>query len=95
MLYEECALVTLCTPTLFQCWSGIMNYFVCCCRSAGPRESFEAVMVILAFSVVPASFVLFVIEERIHHSKHLQFRLHRSNYFILYSVSKISMQVEI
>ncbi len=50
-----------------------MSYFVCCCRSAGPRESFEAVMVILAFSVVPASFVLFVIEERIHHSKHLQF----------------------
>lgn len=29
--------------------------------------------IVQAFSIVPASFVLFLIEERANHSKHLQF----------------------
>lgn len=33
---------------------------------------FTVILIIMAFSIVPASFVLFLIEERANHSKHLQ-----------------------
>uniref|UniRef100_A0A914VJY4 ABC transporter domain-containing protein n=1 Tax=Plectus sambesii TaxID=2011161 RepID=A0A914VJY4_9BILA len=34
---------------------------------------FQTVLIILAFCIIPASFVLFLIEERVNHSKHQQF----------------------
>lgn len=37
------------------------------------RQSLEVLLLLLAFSVVPASFVLFLIDERVSHAKHLQF----------------------
>ena len=42
-------------------------------RRAGARDVLIAISVIFALSFIPASFVLFLVDERVSNAKHLQF----------------------
>lgn len=49
----------------------VMSFFVC--RSSSSTDVVVAICVIFAMSFIPASFVLFLIQERVSKAKHLQF----------------------
>ena len=44
-----------------------------CFRAQGVRDVLIAISVIFALSFIPASFILFLVEERVSKAKHLQF----------------------
>lgn len=43
------------------------------CRQASVKDLLIAISVIFAMSFIPASFILFLVEERTSNAKHLQF----------------------
>ena len=57
---------------MFQCQIHVKFYFIFI-RVNNAVDLAVAICVIFAMSFVPASFVLFLIEERVSNSKHLQF----------------------
>ena len=43
------------------------------CRMASVKDVLISISVIFALSFIPASFILFLVEERVSNAKHLQF----------------------
>lgn len=49
------------------------SFLVLCCRLTTSVDALVAICVIFAMSFIPASFVLYLIQERVTKAKHLQF----------------------
>lgn len=54
-------------------WLSDLPYLWSCCRLTTSVDAVVAICVIFAMSFVPASFVLYLIQERVTKAKHLQF----------------------
>lgn len=60
-------------PDAHLLWVSDLPYLWSCCRLTTSVDAVVAICVIFAMSFVPASFVLYLIQERVTKAKHLQF----------------------